>query len=147
MHPLLFSLSSLSFSQFYLSRFDEPPPPAVTMTGSRTVSVHMISNPCIEVQTFPEDRPSVPAWFAEVDLPVADWTKSNVERCCQSDNSYERNAPGNLRNDNLLRVCASQKGPAHRIQAEASVLDNLGQKSYKQTDPVSHSVLGRCFHW
>ena len=26
----------------------------------------MVSNPCIEVQTFPEDRPSVPAWFAEV---------------------------------------------------------------------------------
>jgi hypothetical protein len=26
----------------------------------------MIPNPCIEVQTSPEDRPSVPAWFAEV---------------------------------------------------------------------------------
>jgi hypothetical protein len=26
----------------------------------------MISNPCIEVQTSPVDRPSVPAWFAEV---------------------------------------------------------------------------------
>jgi hypothetical protein len=26
----------------------------------------MISNHCIDVQTFPEDRPSVPAWFAEV---------------------------------------------------------------------------------
>jgi hypothetical protein len=38
MHPLLFSLSSLSFSQFYLSRFDEPPPPGVTMTGSRTLA-------------------------------------------------------------------------------------------------------------
>ena len=25
----------------------------------------MISNPCIEVQTSPVDRPSVPAWFAE----------------------------------------------------------------------------------
>jgi hypothetical protein len=37
----------------------------------------------------------------------------------------------------LLRVCASQKGPAHRIQAEASVLDTLGQKSYKQTDEGS----------
>ena len=26
----------------------------------------MISNPCIEVQTISENRPSVPAWFAEV---------------------------------------------------------------------------------
>jgi hypothetical protein len=26
----------------------------------------MIPNPCIEVQTSPEDRPSIPAWFAEV---------------------------------------------------------------------------------
>ena len=26
----------------------------------------MIPNPCIEVQTSPEDRPSVPPWFAEV---------------------------------------------------------------------------------
>jgi hypothetical protein len=26
----------------------------------------MVSNPCIEVQTTPEDRPSVPEWFAEV---------------------------------------------------------------------------------
>ncbi len=26
----------------------------------------MIPNHCIEVQTFPVDRPSVPAWFAEV---------------------------------------------------------------------------------
>src|SRR5437868_14181059 len=26
----------------------------------------MIPNPCIETQTTPEDRPSVPAWFAEV---------------------------------------------------------------------------------
>src|SRR3989440_2263208 len=26
----------------------------------------MVSNPCIEVQTSPEDRPSVPEWFAEV---------------------------------------------------------------------------------
>jgi hypothetical protein len=26
----------------------------------------MIPNPCIEVQTSPLDRPSVPAWFAEV---------------------------------------------------------------------------------
>jgi hypothetical protein len=30
----------------------------------------MTSNPCIEVQTFPEDRPSVPAWFAEVVIIV-----------------------------------------------------------------------------
>src|SRR5713226_3840113 len=28
----------------------------------------MIPNPCIEVQTTPSDRPSVPAWFAEVVL-------------------------------------------------------------------------------
>ena len=26
----------------------------------------MIPNPCIEVQTSPEARPSVPPWFAEV---------------------------------------------------------------------------------
>ena len=26
----------------------------------------MIPNPCIEIQTSPVDRPSVPAWFAEV---------------------------------------------------------------------------------
>lgn len=26
----------------------------------------MIPNPCIEVQTSPDERPSVPAWFAEV---------------------------------------------------------------------------------
>lgn len=26
----------------------------------------MIPNPCIEVQTSPLDRPSVPGWFAEV---------------------------------------------------------------------------------
>jgi hypothetical protein len=48
--------------------------------------------------------------------------------------------------NDLLRVCASQKGPAHRIQAEASVRENLGQKSEKQTDPVSRSILGRCFY-
>jgi hypothetical protein len=30
----------------------------------------MISNPCIEVHTSPEDRPSVPAWFAEVVIIV-----------------------------------------------------------------------------
>jgi hypothetical protein len=30
----------------------------------------MISNPCIEVQTSPVDRPSVPAWFAEVVIMV-----------------------------------------------------------------------------
>src|SRR2546421_595610 len=29
----------------------------------------MIPNPCIEVQTSPEARPSVPPWFAEVDRP------------------------------------------------------------------------------
>jgi len=30
----------------------------------------MISNPCIEVQTSADDRPSVPPWFAEVVLVV-----------------------------------------------------------------------------
>lgn len=30
----------------------------------------MIPNPCIEVQTTPEDRPSVPVWFAEVVIMV-----------------------------------------------------------------------------
>jgi hypothetical protein len=30
----------------------------------------MISNPCIEVQTSADDRPSVPPWFAEVVLMV-----------------------------------------------------------------------------
>jgi hypothetical protein len=30
----------------------------------------MISNSCIEVQTFAKDRPSVPAWFAEVVIIV-----------------------------------------------------------------------------
>jgi hypothetical protein len=35
-------------------------------TLTKEVSVHMISSPCIEIQTSPEDRPSVPAWFAEV---------------------------------------------------------------------------------
>jgi hypothetical protein len=30
----------------------------------------MISNPCIEIQTSPLDRPSVPAWFAEVIIIV-----------------------------------------------------------------------------
>ena len=33
---LLFSLSSLSFSRFSLSRFDELTPPAVSMTESHT---------------------------------------------------------------------------------------------------------------
>jgi hypothetical protein len=30
------------------------------------VLLRMILNQCIEVQTFPDERPSVPAWFAEV---------------------------------------------------------------------------------
>jgi len=34
--------------------------------SQKEVSLHMVSNPCIEVQTSPEDRPSVPEWFAEV---------------------------------------------------------------------------------
>ena len=32
----------------------------------KEVSLRMISNPCIEVQTTSENRFSVPAWFAEV---------------------------------------------------------------------------------
>jgi hypothetical protein len=39
-------------------------------TLTQEVSVHMISKPCIEIQTSPEDRPSVPAWFAEVVIVV-----------------------------------------------------------------------------
>jgi hypothetical protein len=38
--------------------------PSHTLT--KEVSVHMISKPCIEIHTSPEDRPSVPPWFAEV---------------------------------------------------------------------------------
>src|SRR5437660_2662554 len=34
--------------------------------SQKEVSVSMIPNPCIEVHTSPVDRPSVPAWFAEV---------------------------------------------------------------------------------
>jgi hypothetical protein len=34
--------------------------------SQKEVSVPMISNPCIEVQTTSENRFSVPAWFAEV---------------------------------------------------------------------------------
>ena len=36
----------------------------------KEVSLHMISNSCIDVQTSPEDRPSVPVWFAEVVIIV-----------------------------------------------------------------------------
>jgi hypothetical protein len=39
-------------------------------TLTQEVSVHMISKPCIEIQTSPEDHPSVPAWFAEVVIVV-----------------------------------------------------------------------------
>jgi hypothetical protein len=39
-------------------------------TLTQEVSVHMISKPCIEIQTSPEDRPSVPAWFVEVVIVV-----------------------------------------------------------------------------
>ena len=38
----------------------------------------MISNPCIEVQTSCEDRPSVPAWFAEVVLIAQYLTQHDV---------------------------------------------------------------------
>ena len=38
----------------------------------------MISNPCIEVQTSSEDRPSVPAWFAEVVLIAQYLTEQGV---------------------------------------------------------------------
>ncbi len=34
--------------------------------SQKEVSVLMISNPCIELQTSSENRLSVPAWFAEV---------------------------------------------------------------------------------
>ncbi len=35
--------------------------------SQKEVSLRVISNPCIEVQTTAENRPSVPAWFAEGD--------------------------------------------------------------------------------
>ncbi len=38
----------------------------------------MISNPCIEVQTSPLDRPSVPAWFAEVVIIVQHLTTKGM---------------------------------------------------------------------
>ena len=38
----------------------------------------MIANPCIEVQTSCEDRPSVPAWFAEVVLIAQYLTQQGV---------------------------------------------------------------------
>ena len=38
----------------------------------------MISNPCIEVHTSSEDRPSVPAWFAEVVLVAQYLTQHGV---------------------------------------------------------------------
>ena len=39
-------------------------------TLMKEVSVHMISNRCIEVHTSPVERPSVPPWFAEVVIVV-----------------------------------------------------------------------------
>jgi hypothetical protein len=42
------------------------------------VSLHMIPNCCIEVQTSPEDRPSVPAWFAEVVIIVQHLAKKGL---------------------------------------------------------------------
>ena len=38
----------------------------ITPFSQKEVSLRMIPNPCIEIQTSPVDRPSVPAWFAEV---------------------------------------------------------------------------------
>ena len=38
----------------------------------------MISNPCIEVQTSADDRPSVPPWFAEVVLMVNHLTTKGI---------------------------------------------------------------------
>jgi hypothetical protein len=38
----------------------------------------MIPTPCIEVQTYSEDRPSVPAWFAEVVLIAHYLTQQGV---------------------------------------------------------------------
>jgi hypothetical protein len=34
------------------------------LLSTSEVSLSMIPNPCIEVQTSPLDRPAVPAWFA-----------------------------------------------------------------------------------
>ena len=38
----------------------------------------MIPNPCIEVQTSPADRPSVPGWFAEVVIMVQHLTTKGL---------------------------------------------------------------------
>jgi hypothetical protein len=38
----------------------------------------MIANPCIEIQTFPVGRPSVPAWFAEVVIIVQYLAKNHL---------------------------------------------------------------------
>src|SRR5437867_2646206 len=44
----------------------------------------MIPNPCIEVQTSPEARPSVPSWFAEVVMIAHDLTmKGQLEAFAQ----------------------------------------------------------------
>src|SRR5260370_38529692 len=44
----------------------------------------MIPNPCIEVQTSPEARPSVPPWFAEVVIIAHDLTtKGQLEAFAQ----------------------------------------------------------------
>ena len=51
----------------------------------------MIPNPCIEVQTSPEARPSVPSWFAEVVLLAHDLTtKGQLEAFARAESvSYE----------------------------------------------------------
>jgi hypothetical protein len=38
----------------------------------------MIPNPCIEVQTSPEARPSVPPWFAEMVIIARHLTTHNL---------------------------------------------------------------------
>jgi len=51
----------------------------------------MIPNPCIEVHTSPEARPSVPPWFAEVVMIAHDLTtKGQLEAFARAGSvSYE----------------------------------------------------------
>src|ERR1700694_35078 len=46
--------------------------------SQKEVSLHMVSNRCIEVQTTPEDRPSVPEWFAEVAIMARHLTTTGL---------------------------------------------------------------------
>ncbi len=46
--------------------------------SQKEVSLHMVPNPCIEVQTSPEDRPSVPEWFAEVVIMARHLTRNGL---------------------------------------------------------------------